>query len=148
MGLSLVQAFILRMSSLSLTLLPRKSVLRRKMIDQSLGSEVTFDHGYKRVAKLCDDSRKSMINDIKVQVIGCPFGTGSVTLAAQAEDEITRKKAKIGNTQQLLPEHHSFGSRDSAVTQERKRLIEQEKLLQRCTYVNSLEDALGICSTH
>ncbi|KAF7956884.1 hypothetical protein EAE96_004208 [Botrytis aclada] len=90
------------------------------------------------------DNEEKGLTNVNLQVIGGPYGTGSVALTGEAEDEHTRKNGNLGKMQQILVDALKFGSMDLAKAQERRRLIEQERLLQRCAYINSLADALGI----
>ncbi|KAF7872526.1 hypothetical protein EAF04_003447 [Stromatinia cepivora] len=84
------------------------------------------------------------LNNVKIQVIGGPHGTGSVILTDETDDQRIKRSEKIGNMQQVLSDADNFGSMGLARENERKRLIEQEKLFQRCAYINSLADTLDI----
>ncbi|PQE07710.1 Carboxylesterase type B protein [Rutstroemia sp. NJR-2017a BVV2] len=80
-------------------------------------------------------------HELNIQVIGGPYGTGSVHLTEQAESGAT---PEVGTMQQVLADPVTFGSIDSFHAHERKRQMEQEKLFQRCAYINSLAETLDV----
>jgi hypothetical protein len=79
---------------------------------------------------------------IELEVIGDPYGTGSAFLSTHQEVEHHFAAEKDGE-QQILP-GVKVGAMGSAATRLRKEELEHQKLLQRCVYVNSLTERLGI----
>jgi len=78
-------------------------------------------------------------SDLSIQIIGGPYGTGSVSLSRKAKPDIEG----LGE-QQVLAEDFAYGEMKSASSLMRQRLLEQEKLFERCEYIKSLSEALGV----
>jgi carboxylesterase type B len=80
-------------------------------------------------------------HELNIQVIGGPYGSGSVHLTEQTHSGTA---PEFGTMQQALEDPVNFGSMDSFNAYERKRQMEQEKLFQRCAYINSLAETLDV----
>jgi hypothetical protein len=80
-------------------------------------------------------------HELNIQVIGGPHGTGSVHLTEQAESGTASEAETM---QQVLADPVHFGYMDSFHAYERRRQMEQEKLFQRCAYINSLAETLDV----
>lgn len=93
-----------------------------------------------------DDGKSSL--DLNIQVIGGPYGTGPAALSErfdESEETMTSKDSLgSGKMQEVLMDDFKFGRMRSSADQTRERLIQQEKLPQRCAYINSLSETLGI----
>ena len=92
--------------------------------------------------------------------LGGPYGTGPVKLPdspdakpLEGTDDSTQEPAAkgasgdyigLGRMQQILSGTFNFGAMDSVASQTRTRLIQKEKLPQRCAYISSLSETLGI----
>ncbi|ATZ51933.1 hypothetical protein BCIN_07g04790 [Botrytis cinerea B05.10] len=93
------------------------------------------------------ETENTPLESFKIQVIGGPLGTGPVILTDGDDQDGNERKLEnenIGIWQQVLSGADEFGSMGSRENSERKRLIEQEKLFQRCKYINSLADTLDV----
>ncbi|KAK6606378.1 carboxylesterase [Botrytis cinerea] len=93
------------------------------------------------------ETENTPLENFKIQVIGGPLGTGPVILTDGDDQDGNERKLEnenIGIRQQVLSGADEFGSMGSRENSERKRLIEQEKLFQRCKYINSLADTLDV----
>lgn len=101
-----------------------------------------FNEWPESYGKIGDDNTGP--DNMRIQVIGGPHGTGSVLLTDETDHDESERSDKIGKMQQVLSDADRFGSMDSARVLERKRQIEQEKLFQRCAYINSLSETLNI----
>ncbi|TGO10983.1 hypothetical protein BTUL_0120g00210 [Botrytis tulipae] len=87
------------------------------------------------------------LESFKIQVIGGPHGTGPVLLTDEDNSDSIKRNLEnenIGTRQRVLPGADEFRSMGAAKEAERKRLIEQEKLFQRCKYIDSLADTLDV----
>ncbi|KAJ8071559.1 hypothetical protein OCU04_001872 [Sclerotinia nivalis] len=104
-------------------------------------SQKQFDEWPESYYEVGNDER---LKNVKIQVIGGPHGTGSAILKDETDDKRIKKSEKVGNMQQVLSDADTFGSMGLARENERKKLIEQEKLFQRCAYINSLANTLHI----
>lgn len=80
-------------------------------------------------------------HELNIQVIGGPYGTGSVHVTEQTDSGTA---PEFGTMQQALADPVNFGSMDSFNAYERKRQMNQEKLFQRCAYINSLAETLDV----
>ncbi|PQE05222.1 Carboxylesterase type B protein [Rutstroemia sp. NJR-2017a BBW] len=79
--------------------------------------------------------------ELNIEVIGGPYGTGSVHLTEQADGGMT---PEVEMMQQVLADPVHFGYMDSFHAYERRRQMEQEKLFERCAYINSLAETLDV----
>ncbi|SPQ21482.1 71117122-090b-44f1-9b5e-52a02fb6a7c1 [Thermothielavioides terrestris] len=83
---------------------------------------------------------------VEILVVGGPLGTGSVRLAGQAA---AREGAGGSEEGMQIPivgadgslEVREMGTKEAA---ERQRLLEAERLLERCEFINSLTEKIGI----
>lgn len=73
------------------------------------------------------------------QVIGGPLGTGSCHLTAGIHDEMVLEDA----VQIPLADSVQFEEMGSGIPRERQDMVEQENLLERCAFINSLAEKLG-----
>jgi len=77
--------------------------------------------------------------DLQIQVIGGPYGTGPVSLS---------RKSGLGGEalgeQQVLGEGFEYGEMKSPSVEKRQRLLEDQKLFERCEYIKSLSETLGV----
>ncbi|KAF7936453.1 uncharacterized protein EAE97_007819 [Botrytis byssoidea] len=108
-------------------------------------SQRQFDEWREPYGKV--DMGDTQIESFKIQVIGGPHGTGPVILTDEDNSNSIKRNPEnenIGAWQQVLSGADKFRSMGSAKEAERKRLIEQEKLFQRCRYINSLADTLDV----
>ncbi|KAM0308222.1 hypothetical protein ACHAO8_010204 [Botrytis cinerea] len=80
-------------------------------------------------------------HELNIQVVGGPYGTESVHLTEEAE---SGGVPQVGKMQQVLADVVNIGSMDSFKSHELKRQMSQEKLFQRCAYINSLADTLDV----
>ncbi|KAH8590947.1 Alpha/Beta hydrolase protein [Bisporella sp. PMI_857] len=83
---------------------------------------------------------KSRDSEVNIQVIGGPYGTGSVSLKQKKNDE----GEGIVGEQKILSDNVQFGEMGSPELQMRQRQIEQAKLFERCEYIRSLAESLGV----
>ncbi|KAF7921342.1 hypothetical protein EAE99_007650 [Botrytis elliptica] len=93
------------------------------------------------------DMEDTQLESLRIQVIGGPHGTGPVILTDEDNSDSSKQNLEnenIGTWQQVLSGADEFRSMGSAKEAERKRLIEQEKLFQRCKYINALADTLDV----
>ncbi|KAL2272312.1 hypothetical protein FJTKL_06957 [Diaporthe vaccinii] len=81
-------------------------------------------------------------SDAKVQVIGGSLGTGSCHLATGAHDSLNINEQQ-GSMQNPLDGSVQYGEMGSSMSEERQDLLEDEKLIQRCAFINSLAEKLG-----
>jgi hypothetical protein len=87
-------------------------------------------------------------SSVHIQVIGGPHGTGSTMTKASAnpdseDDQFGYTSDHYGadnEAQSVL----NMGSMDSPASQARQHQLEQENLFERCAYINTLADTLGI----
>lgn len=102
------------------------------------GSGKQLDYWPSAYAESADKST----SNVYVQVIGGPFGTGPATLSEGHEGE-GYEPPKLGE-QQVLKEEFGYTQMHLPGSKTRQRLLDQEKLITRCRYVNSLSKTLGI----
>jgi len=101
--------------------------------------KLSDDHWPPAYGPFSDDPATSLTN---IQVIGGPLGTGSVILSDEAEED-DYNNLSLG-AQHVLGGDFEYGEIQSHNSQTRQRLLQQEKLIKRCEYVNSLSETLGI----
>ncbi|KAI0477365.1 alpha/beta-hydrolase [Xylariaceae sp. FL0804] len=75
-------------------------------------------------------------SSINLQLIGGTLGTGSSTLRTRDES--------AGIMQNVIGLGVEYAAMGSPVSQERQRAMEREKLLERCSYIDTLSEKLGI----
>lgn len=83
-------------------------------------------------------------SQIRLQVIGGPLGTGNSRLTTSSgTDDIGHIDGQEASLQSPLVDSVKYGEMGSEISQERQNVLEQEKLIQRCAFVNSLAEKLG-----
>lgn len=99
------------------------------------------------------DDSNTMPSTVNIQVIGGPYGTGPVSLSDEAERKSSNGDSTVtgdagnfdsGNMQHVMADPLKFESMDSAASHARQGQIQREKLFQRCAYVSSLAETLGV----
>ena len=78
-------------------------------------------------------------SDLQIQVIGGPYGTGPVSLSRNS-----RLGGEALGEQQVLGEGFEYGEMKSPSVEKRQRLLEDQKLFERCDYIKSLSETLGV----
>ncbi|KAI1141093.1 alpha/beta-hydrolase [Hypoxylon sp. FL0543] len=81
-------------------------------------------------------------SSMNLQLIGGPLGTGHSLL--RMKDEDADCAASLGTMQEPLGEGVEFGEMESQLSQKRQRVLEHEKLLERCAFIDSLSEKLGV----
>ncbi|KAI1823228.1 alpha/beta-hydrolase [Xylaria intraflava] len=83
----------------------------------------------------------SMPSTVNLQLIGGPLGTGPGTLkAGNAADSATYTY----ENQAVMGQGVQYGEMGSAASEVRQRAIEREKLIERCEFIDTLSEKLGI----
>jgi hypothetical protein len=79
---------------------------------------------------------------LSVQVIGGPLGTGSTyqTPASDSDEE----GFEVGDEEQQIMQGHRMGAMSSKISRLRNEVLGREKLLDRCSFVNTLSEKLGV----
>ncbi|KAI1120389.1 alpha/beta-hydrolase [Nemania abortiva] len=77
---------------------------------------------------------------MNLQLVGGPLGTGSGTLDYHSDSHATFE----GVMQDVLGEGVEYGEMGTAVAEARQRVIARENLLERCAFIESLSEKLGI----
>ncbi|KAI1768039.1 alpha/beta-hydrolase [Hypoxylon sp. FL1150] len=103
--------------------------------DSELGS---WPEAFPNSPEMKGDRDHAMPPSMNLQVVGGPYGAGSVHIRAGVDD------ADLAVMEGMVIEDTVYGEMGSAVAEERRRLIESEKLLERCAYVDTLNEKLGI----
>lgn len=81
------------------------------------------------------------LDSFNLQVIGGPFGTGSVVVTNENGDEDTGYIGADLDPQNIL----KYGSFESSTSShEAVRLVIEENLFERCAYIESLSETLGV----
>jgi hypothetical protein len=84
----------------------------------------------------------SILSEIELLVVGGPLGTGSSRLSRnEGEAKMTTWE---GSTQQPLGGDMQYEEMRTARDQQRVRILESEKLLERCAFISSLSEKLGV----
>lgn len=90
------------------------------------------------------NTRGEAPSEINLQIIGGPLGNGSCTLDGKA-GSVKSFEQDVGSMQiPVGPDGVEFGDLDSAKLDLRKQELERQKLFERCTFVNSLAEKLGV----
>ncbi|KAF2230602.1 alpha/beta-hydrolase [Viridothelium virens] len=83
-------------------------------------------------------------------IVGGPLGTQSVSVPSSLDstqqeslDRDDDESGYVGKIQEVLADFVGYGKMDPAATSSLQRNIEDQKLLQRCTFINSLSKVLG-----
>lgn len=89
-----------------------------------------------------DKIGSSPSSGINLQVVGGPYGTGSGQIGAGQENSDADLGEQEG-IQNPLTDSLQYGEMGSEISQERQKLLEHEKLIKRCAFINSLAEKLG-----
>ncbi|KAI5865150.1 Alpha/Beta hydrolase protein [Durotheca rogersii] len=81
---------------------------------------------------------------MNIQVIGGPLGTGSCSLSGEQGGGAIHLAAEEGRMQMPVLGGVEFGQMESADSHERRRELERERLLERCAYIATLSEKLGV----
>lgn len=81
-------------------------------------------------------------SNMKLQVMGGPLGTGSCELTTGLHDT-SNLIEKQGTLQSLLVDSVQYRGMGSPMAQERQSVLEREKLIDRCAFIDSLAEKLG-----
>lgn len=79
---------------------------------------------------------------INLQVIGGPQGTGSCHISEAAHDTM-KIDQQDGTLQRPLDGSFLYEEMDSEAVQAQKKLIEHERLIERCAFISELSEKLG-----
>lgn len=109
------------------------------VVDGTSSWPVSFSETSKYIASY---SEVSGCSDAKVQVVGGPLGTGSCHLATGTHDDLHLDEQQ-GSMQNPLDDSVQYGEMGSHLSHERQKLLENEKLLERCAFINGLAEKLG-----
>ncbi|RYC57227.1 hypothetical protein CHU98_g8986 [Xylaria longipes] len=77
-------------------------------------------------------------SSISVHLVGGPFGSGSGSSRVSSENILA------GIAQDVLGGDPEYGEMGSMKSQIRQRIVEREKLLERCRFIDTLHEKLGI----
>ncbi|KAI1417253.1 alpha/beta-hydrolase [Hypoxylon sp. FL1857] len=113
--------------------------------DPTYAGDVHFDswpESFPEVDGLSEDIDGHLPSSMNLQLIGGPLGTGHSVLRIKQSD--TEFPASLGTMQKPLGQGVEFGEMESAVPQRRQLLLEREKLLERCAFIDSLSEKLGV----
>jgi hypothetical protein len=81
-----------------------------------------------------------------LQIFGGPYGTAAAKISTKDEDSIGSAEydaSDLGNSQQKL-QGYELGGMTSKISRLRNGVVAQEKLLERCAFINGLAEKLGI----
>ncbi|KAI4861913.1 Alpha/Beta hydrolase protein [Hypoxylon rubiginosum] len=90
-----------------------------------------------------DERSMSGPSELNIQLIGGPLGTGFCSLARKYDDA-TNFASREGSMQIPLMDGIEVGEMESLGFRSRQRELEREKLLERCTYISTLSEKLGV----
>ncbi|KAL9094760.1 MAG: hypothetical protein Q9165_003031 [Trypethelium subeluteriae] len=83
-------------------------------------------------------------------IVGGPLGTQSVSVPSSLDaaqqgslDRDYGESSLVGKMQEVLADFVGYGKMDHAAPTSLQRNIEHQKLLQQCTFINSLSEVLG-----
>jgi hypothetical protein len=85
----------------------------------------------------------SMSEEIPLQVIGGPLGSGSCRVRIQAHEPESLTPGE-DLAQQVMGEKVGYEGMKSRTEALRLQQLEREKLVERCTFMNSLAESLGV----
>ena len=110
--------------------------------------------------KVSGNDAETLPSSFNIQVIGGPWGTGPAAIMDTADGEDTAGSDTtaqlgedgaglgdhlgLGKIQQVMSDFFNTGAMDSVASRMRRQQLQQQKLIQRCTYVKSLAETLGI----
>ncbi|OCL01888.1 hypothetical protein AOQ84DRAFT_383251 [Glonium stellatum] len=90
----------------------------------------------------------NMPSMLYIEVIGGPYGTSPASVTDRREEATEfgefSSSLWLENVQQVVPDAQNSEGMESAASHARQRQIKREKLFQRCGYINSLAETLGI----
>lgn len=111
--------------------------------DNSAGGASAWPEAFAAVGeRIADHPETSGCSKMELQVIGGPFGTGSCHLSEGAHDKMNLNEPQ--NTLQIpIDDSVQYGEMGYRVSQERQKTLDHEKLIERCTFINSLAERLG-----
>ncbi|KAJ4419064.1 hypothetical protein N0V82_005187 [Gnomoniopsis sp. IMI 355080] len=92
--------------------------------------------------KLSDSAKTSEISSFNLQIIGGPLGTGNCYLATDADD-IRSLDGQDASQQMPLADTMHYEEMGSKTSHGRQNALEEEKLIKRCAFINSLSAKLG-----
>ncbi|OTA82015.1 hypothetical protein M434DRAFT_37307 [Hypoxylon sp. CO27-5] len=113
--------------------------------DPTYAGDVHFNlwpESFPETEQLSENSDEHLPSSMNLQLIGGPLGTGYSTL--KAKDAYAKLDASFGTVQEPLGQAVEFGEMQSKTSQKRKQVLEREKLLERCAFIDSLSEKLGV----
>jgi hypothetical protein len=84
---------------------------------------------------------------LHVQVMGGPLGTGSSYQTSASDDlihDVNQEIMDAGGDQIEDMQSYSMGAMSSKASRLRNQVLAMEKLLDRCSFINSLSEKLGV----
>lgn len=84
----------------------------------------------------------SECSNVKLQVIGGPLGTGGCHLTTETHNTVGLDEQQ-GTLQSPLVDSVQYREIGASVSQERQKALENEKVIERCAFINSLAEKLG-----
>lgn len=81
-------------------------------------------------------------SDINLQVFGGPLGPGGCHLTTGPHETVDLDEQQ-GDLQSPLIDSVQYGEMGSGVSQEKQKVLEHEKLIERCAFINNLAEKLG-----
>ena len=88
-------------------------------------------------------SGRSISEEIPLQVIGGPLGSGSCTVGSQGSDDVQFAPGEEP-PQRTMGEHVGYEGMKSRAEALRLQQVEREKLIERCAFMDSLAETLGV----
>ena len=82
-----------------------------------------------------------------IQVISEPLGTGSTYQTSSSDDlthDVNQEAMDAGDGQGEIMQGYRMGAMLSKVSRLRNEILAREKLLDRCSFINSLSEKLGV----
>ncbi|OTA61481.1 alpha/beta-hydrolase [Hypoxylon sp. EC38] len=113
--------------------------------DPTYAGDVHFNswpESFPEAERLSENSDEHLPSCMNLQLIGGPLGTGYSTL--RAKYAYAKLDASFGTVQEPLGQAVEFGEMEYKTSQKRKRVLEREKLLERCAFIDSLSEKLGV----
>ncbi|POS76103.1 hypothetical protein DHEL01_v205498 [Diaporthe helianthi] len=111
--------------------------------ESARGESLLWPEAFEETGEIIDLSHENpSCSSLDVQVIGGPLGTGSCHLAADVHRTEDLNKHQ-GTPQQPLVDSVQYGEMGSGASQERQKMLDNEKLIERCIFINSLAERLG-----
>jgi hypothetical protein len=91
-------------------------------------------------------TKESEPRNVLLQIVGGPYGTATARISTKDDNFIGRAEydaSDLGDSQQRL-QGYELGGMTSKSSQFRNEILAREKLLERCAFINSLAEKLGI----